>query len=155
MRVVQSWSFCTDMEFLKLLFIVFGLLLRKVPEHVSTPVSTEECKLPSLCTDGKGQRTQGVSEHPCEFPGWLCEWDNGTASCMNGQQTVKQLCQMSSKGNFLPLLYFCSVTQNDYLQGKSIWKSFQLYFRKADNSERDKVSIFSFFPNEIVWECLT
>lgn len=148
MRVVQSWSFCADMESLKLLFLSLGLLLRKAAEHISTPISTGECKCPhsaGACTDGRGWRTQGVSDHPCEFPEWLCQLHNGAASSMNGQQALKQPWQMSSNGDFLPQLYFCSVTQNDYLQGKSIWKAFQLYFRKADHSERNKVSIFNFF----------
>lgn len=64
---------------------------------------------------------------------------------MNGLQTVKHLCQMIYNASFLPQLYFCSVTQNDYLQGESIWKGFQLYFRKANNSKRNKVSTFKFF----------
>lgn len=157
MRVVQSWSFCTGMESLKLLFLALGLLLRKAPERISTPVSTGECKCPhsaGACTDGRGWRTQEVSDHPCEFPEWLCELDNGAVSCMNGQQTVSNCVSWV----LMAVSYLSCIF--------ALWHRMTTYkvnrFEKVFNFTSGKLItrkgikwVYFFFSNEIVWECFT
>lgn len=75
------------MESLKLLFLVLGLLLRKAAEHISTPVSTRECKCPhsagacTLALMGGAGGYKGCQSIPVSFL-------NDCVSCINGQQTV-------------------------------------------------------------------
>lgn len=146
-------SFCVGGEVLKLLFLVWGLLSEHIPfpsisaqKSVSTLALLYFCGMAVLMLVWLGRSTLWESQHSHEFAEWIRGVDNGAANPVNGLQTVKQLWQVTYNARFLPPLYFSSVTQNDYLQGKSIRKGFQLYFRKTNNSKRNKVSIFNFSP---------